>query len=563
MTAYVPRPHLPSLAVAGLLLAPGGLRAQDPVARTVPGLGTLSFPVTTNVPAAQVAFARGALLLHLFEYPDAAHAFRAAEQLDPSFAMAYWGEAMTHTHPVWNEQDVPAGRAALEKLGPTAATRAAKAHTARERAYLAAVELLYGTGSKAHRDTLYSNAMGRLVRAYPADDEARLFYALSLLGLSQGVRNVATYLQAAAIAESVFHRTPSHSGAAHYLIHAVDDPDHATLGLAPARALARSAYAVDHAQHMTSHIFVALGMWDDVVAANETATHVVDTLLGRHQRSPMYCRHYNAWLDYGYLEQGRIGDAARLLERCRDQARARAPGSHDQELDISSFVTMWSHYLLVTGAWSDSVARWPIDPGAGLGPRLTYWFTHGLAAASAGDLPAARAALEQVEGAARETASWLTSSGEPDPDHPELERTRVLRAELEGLIAAGDGRTDEALVLLRQASVAEDSMVYAFGPPFVNAPAHELLGAELLGLKRFREAQAEFALALKRAPRRTTALLGLARAAAALGDTTPAMSAYEELTRIWRRADPGQAQVAEAADYVRLHREAVGAPGHR
>jgi tetratricopeptide (TPR) repeat protein len=224
---------------------------------------------------------------------------------------------------------------------------------------------------------------------------------------------------------------------------------------------------------------------------------------------------------------------------------------------------MWSHYVLVTGAWSDSVARWPIDPGDGLGPRLTYWFTHGLAAASEGDLAAARAALEKVEEAARETAGWLASSGEPDPDHPELERTRVLRAELEGVIAAGDGRTEEARSRLRQATLAEDSMVYAFGPPFVNEPAHELLGTALVTLKRFPEAQREFALALTRAPRRTTALLGLARAAAALGDTTQAMGAYQELARIWRRADPGQAQVAEAADYVRRHGAAVGVQGPR
>jgi hypothetical protein len=99
MTAYMPRPRVLTLALAGLLLAPRVPRAQEPVAMTGPGLGTLRFPVTTNVPAARVAFARGALLLHLLQYPDAAHAFRAAEQLDPSFAMAYWGEAMTHTHP--------------------------------------------------------------------------------------------------------------------------------------------------------------------------------------------------------------------------------------------------------------------------------------------------------------------------------------------------------------------------------------------------------------------------------------------------------------------------------
>src|SRR5260370_15912548 len=151
-----------------------------------------------------------------------------------------------------------------------------------------------------------------------------------------------------------------------------------------------------------------------------------------------------------------MGDATRLLEHCRDQARARAPGSPDKELDISSFVTMWSHYVLVTGAWSDSVARWPIDPGDGLGPRLSYWFTRGLAAASEGDLAAARAALEKVEEAARETAGWLASSGEPDPDHPELERTRVLRAELEGVIAAGRGRAAEARSRLRHTTPPEE-----------------------------------------------------------------------------------------------------------
>lgn len=533
------------------------LPAQDGGAGTVPGLGTLAFPVSTGVPAARPAFVLGVLLLHLFEYPQAAAAFREAQRLDGRFAMAYWGEAMTHNHPVWNEQDGEAGRGALRKLGPTAAERAARTATARERAYLAAVEILYGDGPKARRDTLYAAAMERLTRRYPSDDEARLFYALSLLGLSQGVRSVPSYLRAAALAESVFARSPGNPGASHYLIHAVDDPDHAAMGLAAARALARSSPAADHAQHMTSHIFVALGQWDEAVAANETATRIVNEMLRRRNRRPFYCRHYNVWLDYGYTQQGRLIDAARLLSHCRGQrGSGERQDSEDLDPDTYSFLTMWSHYLIATGSWSDSVARWTIDPGSRLGPRLTYWFTEGLGAARRGDLPAAHAALDQFVQAQRETEAWMATPDESTASEgqPELQRARVLRAELEGLIAGEEGNADAALVRLREATLLEDSMAYAFGPPFVNQPSHELLGSELLRVHRFGDALAQFRFALQRTPRRTAALLGLARAAAALGDTLTAQHTYRELATIWRRADPGQRDVLEARQYLRQER---------
>lgn len=548
------RPLTLTLGVISVTCCP--LRAQDGGATTVQGLGTLTFPVSTRVVGARLAFVRGVLLLHLFEYPDAAAAFRDAERLDATFAMAYWGEAMTHNHPVWNQQDADAGRAVLLKLGPTQAKRRASAPTARERAYLGAVEILYGDGPKARRDSLYATAMERLMRDHPADDEARLFYALSLLGLSQGVRYVPTYLRAAAIAESVLARNPRNPGASHYLIHGVDDPDHAAMGLAAAQALARSSSDADHAQHMTSHIFVALGQWDDAVAANETATGVVNEMLRRRNRGPFYCRHYNVWLAYGYVQQGRLIDAAGLLAHCRDQAGAEQKISEDLDPDAYSFLTMWSHYLIATGNWSDSVARWTIDPGPRLGPRLTYWFTEGLGAARRGDFAVARGALDEFERAQSETQSWLATSDArsvgASQDQPELQRARVLRAELEGLIAGGEGNADAALARLRYASLVEDSMAYAFGPPFVNQPSHELLGAELLRLNRFGEALAQFRFALRRTPRRTAALLGLARAAAALGDTVTAQRTYCELATIWRHADPGQRDVVEATTY--LHR---------
>ena len=273
---------------------------------TIPGLGTATFPTSTHSATAARDFARGLLLLHVFEYTDAAKSFVAAEK-DPGFALAYWGEAMTFNHPVWDEVDVQAGREALAKFAPTTEARAAKIADSRERAYFSAVEILYGDSrSKSERDARYALAM-QLSRTCAKDDEAQLFYALALLGKSEGVRDVPTYLHAAAIAKAVFMRNSHHPGAAHYWIHGMDDPQHAGGALVAARALSKIARDAPHAQHMCSHIFLALGMWGDVVRANLAATSLMNQRRIAAGKPPIRCGHYNYWLEYGYLEEGRLG----------------------------------------------------------------------------------------------------------------------------------------------------------------------------------------------------------------------------------------------------------------
>src|SRR6059058_5701905 len=321
------------------------LAAAASLSAQTPRLGTIDFPAS-GAPAAQAPFIRGVLLLHSFEYQDAARAFREAQRLDSGFALAYWGEALTYTHPLWNEQDRNAARAALQRLGPTAAARRSKAPTPREQAYLDAVEILYGEGAKSERDTAYSAAMGRLVNQFPADREAKVFYALSLLGLNQGVRDTATYMRAAAIVEPVFRANPNHPGAAHVLIHCYDDPIHAPLGLAAARAYSKIAPDAAHAQHMTTHIFLALGMWDEVVAQNELASG--------HDPATWAPDHYTQWLGYGYLQQGRYSEALRHLERMRDNVDKGRRGR-------AVLALMRAEYVVNTEQWNSPSLQWPID----------------------------------------------------------------------------------------------------------------------------------------------------------------------------------------------------------
>src|ERR1700675_1941544 len=259
------------------------------------GLGTIHFP-NSVAPRAQPDFMRGLLLLHSFEYDAARLAFQAAERADPKFAMAYWGEALTYNQTLWAEQDLDAARAALAKLAATPELRAAKAGTERERAYLESVEQLFGNGDKTQRDEKYSVALGALASKYPDDLDARAFYALSILGLTNGRRNHANYKRAAAEAEAVYEVDKHHPGALHYLIHAYDDPIHAPLGLRAARLYGKIAPAAAHAQHMPSHIFFALGMWDEAIAAN-----VASLKISRAEGDGGY--HALLWLTYAYLQE--------------------------------------------------------------------------------------------------------------------------------------------------------------------------------------------------------------------------------------------------------------------
>src|SRR5271169_4982474 len=339
-----------------VLLLP--LSACSVRAQAVPGLGNATFPTSTHSAAAQSDFLRGLLLLHLFEYSDAANSFVAAESADPGFAMAYWGEAMTFNHGVWDQVDVNAGHAALAKFGASPEERAGRIADPRERAFMSAVEILYsGNGEKRTRDAQYAAAMEQLAKAYPKDDEAQLFYALALLGASEGVRDVSAYLKAAEIAKTVFVKNPQHPGAGHYWIDGMDDPQHAAGALQAARALPKIAPDAGHALHMCSHIFMALGMWDDVVQANIAAISVGNRQATAEGKQTRHCGHYSYWLEYGYLEQGRIAEAEKVLANCREDAArsgmaARAHGTVDpDDSRVGSFAVMRSRYIVDTGRW--------------------------------------------------------------------------------------------------------------------------------------------------------------------------------------------------------------------
>ena len=498
-----------------ILLA--GLTSAVPAA-SQQALGRISFP-TSGAPAAQPEFIRGVLLLHSFQYEEAAEAFRAAQHLDPGFAMAYWGEALTHTHQVWNQQDLPAARAVLARLGPTADARRARTPTLREQGYLRSIELLYGDGSKPARDTLYAGALEALVQANPEDDEAKTFYSVALLGLSQGIRSIPTYMRAGAIAQDVFRRNDDHPGAAHFVIHAFDDPVHAPLGLYAARRYSAIAPGASHAQHMTTHIFLALGMWDDVARQNEVAAGPV--------RARWRPGHYTHWLVYAYLQQGRREEAARLVGVLA--SNTTTPGGRGQLANIRA------RYVLETERWDspESHALAADTTAAGEDGYEYSSFASGIAALRRGDRGTAAAHLAGLERRHRDGFATV-KPGDPGSAVVPIILTWSLGAE----ILAQGGKLDEAVSLLQRATALEDGMPEEFGPPAVVTPSHETLGRVYLLAGKPAEAVRQFERALELGPGRSQALLGLARAAKENGRADLAAGMIASLRQNWHRADP-------------------------
>lgn len=511
-------------------------------------LGRVEFP-TSGSQKAQAQFLRGLAALHSFWYEEAIEAFRESTKIEPDFAMGYWGEAMAHNHPLWSEQDLAAAREVLAKLKMPANL------TDRERAYIDAVKLLYGDGDKRSRDAAYSTAMQKIYLAYPDDLEAASFYSLSLLGLVGGDdKTYRLQAKAGAIALDVYQKNPNHPGAAHYIIHAFDDPDHAILALPAARRYASIAPEAHHARHMPSHIFLQLGMWPEAAASNESAWEASDAWMKRKNLS-IGMRDYHSlhWLLYAYLQQGRYKQAEQLLNLMK---KVMSESTYDNKLRPgyyeNNYANMAAAFVVETERWNVASELFPTEtvaPGkfeskeesgshGGHNASGTGSATVRTSTASVTLPPFIRGLAAAVNGA---TLSATEGTGNSKD---------IKDLEIAALSASMKKDHDKAIDLMKQATALEEQMRAPYGPPTLIKPTHELFGEILLRAGKPAAAAEQFKIALLRQPNRARSLLGAARAAAQSGDRAAAVIAYKALLEQWKQADEGLAELREAREYV-------------
>jgi len=533
------------LALLGLLVASAvaEVRAQDtrrPAGHghdgKAPTLGTVVFPNSGNA-AAQAPFLRGVALLHSFGYEQAAEAFREAQRADPGFALAYWGEALTFSHVLWRTEDLSASRSALRRLAPTASERLAKAPTPRERSFGAAVEAFYAEGPLPQRVRAYADSLRRHALAAPEDPEAAAFAAHAIMlaaSVGEAADRDALVREAIALAQRVVTANPDHPGATHYLIHLYDTPGMAAQGLAFARAYDQIAPDAEHALHMPSHIYLQLGLWDDVARSNERAWAASR---GSTTHPGELDWHAFSWLQYAYLQQGRWDAAGGLI----DTARMLVADLQGGYIDASFILPRLEfQYAAETGRWGRPIARpaesraqSPSDRERGFRLFARYWL-------------AIDAAQRRDSGLATAAAPYLAIA---DSIRAGAQRSPVMASNaltVHALVARSRAERDTYLESLRAAAELERKLTAFVGPP-ERVFALELVAAELMADGQHADAVRAYEDVLKLCPNRSPALLGLARAKTAAGDQAGAAEAYAKLRTNWAHADRAVVTLLEGA----------------
>ena len=530
--------HIRKLALLALIgclsLASAWLLAQEPPHHhdaDEQQLGTVSFP-TSCAPAVQSQFERGVALLYSFEYEVADAQFQEVVKKDPHCAMAYWGQAMTLYHQLWNrpsKADLATGAELLAKA------RSLNSPTARERDYIQALSVFYSdTGKLDHtqRADAYAKAMQGVYERYPDDHEVAVFYALSLLASGpERDPNLTNAKAAVAILNKLYDQQPNHPGIAHYIIHSCDNPTMASLALPAARKYASIAPSSPHAVHMPSHIFARLGLGQDDINSNLAAIRVADSMAAHHH--VMHHKvHSMDFLVYAYLQ---IGDDASAKATIAQIAAIR-PEQMDPEFQDYLAVRQAegpAKFALERRQWKEAQALEPMANAPADAQLVTYW-GRAVAAGHLHDAAAAQDALkhyeELLEAVRKGPRSYIADS---------LKDEHQL---VQAWAAYAAGHSDDAVRLLRAVADDQDKV----GKGETELPAREMLADMLLDMKYPQEALAEYEISLRTDPNRFNGLYGAAQAATQVQQKQKADTFYAQLLKNCEGIHSDRPELAQA-----------------
>jgi tetratricopeptide (TPR) repeat protein len=484
-------------------------------------VGSVHF-LTSCQPAVAGDFNRAVALLHSFQYEEARAAFTAISKSDPQCAMAQWGVAMSHYHGLWDNGDTAAGRVAINQAKHIATANAKT--TPRETAYIDALSEIYredGKNMYAHSQVL-EQKMGALQAAYPQDDEAAIFHALTLaITAPKTDKTFANQKKCGEILEPIFAKQPHHPGIAHYIIHCYDNPVLAEKGLGAARMYAKIAPASAHANHMPSHLFTRVGSWDESISSNIRSEELAAAAESGSKNGEARDQRLHAmdYLEYAYLQSGRVQKAKSVL----DDMNSLPPLPGLTLTGNYAQAAIPARYAIENGDWKQASELKPLDQGVPWAQAIS-WTAIGVGNARSKNLARAREAQEKLAALRDESAK--------QNDTYWSNQVEVQRREVVAWIAEQSGDPEEALKQARSAAELEESMDKAAVTPGAVTPAREMLAELLLLEHRPKESLAEYQSVLKIAPNRFNALYGAGRAAEASGDAVTASDYFRKLTEV-------------------------------
>jgi hypothetical protein len=488
-------------------------------------LGTVNFPISCGA-ASQATFNRAMAMQHSFWFEKSTETFTALAAKDPQCAMAHWGVAMSHYHPLWappTNDEFAKGAAAVEKA------KRAKKITPRERKYVDAIAAFYADADKLDhkaRQVKYEQAMAAVHEADPKDTEATILYALALDATADPKDKTYSHqMQCGEMLEPIFAKQPQHPGLAHYIIHCYDNPGLAPRGLNAARAYAKIAPSVPHAQHMPSHIFTRLGLWDEAIASNTAAAEAGMNYEREMQMKNMWgeTAHALDYKQYALLQQGRVAEARKIV----DYMQAHRPGEMNMNTLAYGFASIVARQAVETQDWRSAAALVPNKSTFRDGDAAIH-LARVLGNVKLGNLPEARKDVEELQAIEQSLNGNAYWAGQAE----------IKRLEATAWLGFASGDRESALKLARQAAAKEDATDKNPVTPGALIPAHEVLADILMEVKDAAAALREYEASLKTAPNRYHALLGAARAAEMSNDRKTAAKYYAQLLKVSEKGDP-------------------------
>ena len=511
-----------------------------------PNFGEVSFSLSCRYDLRET-FNLGLSLIHSFEYAEAEKAFVSILDQDSECLMAYWGTAMSIlNHPLslkQNPESLKRGEALL-KVAQTLAP-----NNDREKDYIDAVSIYFKdwqTLDTQTRKLKYESKMKELYVKYPGDVETAVFYSLAILATAD--LNDKTYSkqkESGEILEDLFKTNPNHPGIAHYIIHNYDSPELANLALKTARQYSVIAPASAHAQHMPSHIFTRLGLWDESIKSNIDSANSAVCYAESVNPNASWVSEIHAidYLVYAYLQ---LGDNARAKLEMDKVKEIKEVFPKDHFASAYALIAIPARLAVENKNWELAtkleLPNTNLDWGKATWPKAILHFSRALGFTNTGNSLAAQKELEIL-------ISLRDRLNEAENIYESGQVTIQIEA-IKGWIEYSKGNADKAIEYMKLASNLESETSKAAVTPGEIIPADELLADLYLALNRPEDALKAYKLNLKGHPSRFNGIYGAAKAAQQLNDTKLTAYYFEKLIKLSENVNSSRPEISEAKEFL-------------
>ena len=510
--------------------------------------GDVSFSIDCNYEVRET-FDLAISLLHSFEYAEAEKAFVKVIDMDPECAMAYWGVTMSIYHDLW----APPGETELKKGLQLLKIAESLPKTEKAQLYIDAIGAFYADWENLDhnaRELLYTKKMENIYLSNKDDAEATVFYALALT--SSADPNDKTYKnqkKAGALLENLFKEKPNHPGIAHYIIHSYDYPELAQMGLNTARRYAEIAPASAHAQHMPSHIFTRLGLWNESINTNINSASSAICYAESVNLEARWTQEIHAvdYLVYAYLQ---MGDNKNALEQLNEMQAVKTVFPNDNFASAYALTAIPVRVALENKNWEEAanleLPKIDFTWGKFSWEKALLHFGKLLGYSHIGNIASAEQELQIL----RDLHQSLLDSKDNFTKTYKANQVQIQIYAAQGWINLAKGNKEDALASMKLAAKMESETSKHPVTPSEVIPADELLGDMLLSLNKPKEALDAYEVNLKGHPNRFNGIYGAAIAAKQSGNNEKTKLYFEQLIELTKNSKSDRPEINEAKQFI-------------